>query len=126
MSVKKTLFLISGFISLGFGILGIFLPVLPTTPFLLLAAALFARSSDRWYQKLITHPQLGSYIRNFREYKAIPLKVKIYSISLMWIAILCSAFFAVHNWWIRGVLFAIAIGVSIHIASFKTLKKTEN
>lgn len=112
-----------GFISLGLGILGIFLPVLPTTPFLLLTAALFAKSSDYWYQKLITHPKLGPYIIQFREKRAIPLKVKISTIALLWITIGCSAIFAVSKLWLRILLLAIAIAVSLHIASFKTLEK---
>jgi uncharacterized membrane protein YbaN (DUF454 family) len=120
--VKKALFTTLGFLFLGLGILGIFLPVLPTTPFLLLTAILFAKSSDRWYQKLITHPTLGSYILNFREHRSIPLKVKITTISLLWITIGCSALFAVSQLWLRILLLGIALGVSVHVASFKTEK----
>ena len=75
----KVLLTILGLLSLGLGILGIFLPVLPTTPLLLLAAALFLRSNRRLYHWLMNHPKLGTYIRNFIEHKAIPLRVKIIS-----------------------------------------------
>ena len=70
-----------GVLSLSIGIAGIFLPLVPTTPLLLLAAALFCRSSPKLYDWLLAHPVFGTYIRNYRENKAIPLKVKIVSIT---------------------------------------------
>ena len=75
----KTICIILGTISLGLGILGIFLPLLPTTPFLLLTAALYFKGSPRLYQWLLNHKYFGTYIRNFRENKAIPLLVKTHS-----------------------------------------------
>ncbi len=119
------MYVILGWIAIGAGFLGIFLPVLPTTPFLLLAAALFFRGSPRLYGWLTNHKTLGPYIRNFRENKAIPLHAKIVSVCMMWTAILLSAFLAVDVWWLRITLFAIAIGVTIHILSFKTMKNEE-
>ena len=65
---------------------------------------------------------LGSYIRNFRENKAIPLRAKIISVSLIWITILNCIFFIVPYWWLKAVLLLIAAGTSYHILSFKTLK----
>jgi uncharacterized membrane protein YbaN (DUF454 family) len=112
-----------GSIALGLGVLGIFLPVLPTTPFLLLAAALYCKGSPRLYNWLLASKHLGPYIRNFREHRAIPLRVKIVSISMMWTAIGLSAFWAVNVWWLRVVLFAIAAAVTWHILSFRTLPK---
>jgi uncharacterized membrane protein YbaN (DUF454 family) len=119
----KKLFIVLGFISVALGFLGIFLPLLPTTPFLLLSAYLFAKSSVRWHNWLLNHKRLGVYIRQFQVDKSIPLRIKIISISMLWITITCSAFFAVDKLGIRLLLFAIAIGVSIHILSFKTTKK---
>lgn len=84
----KVLYILFGTLSLALGIIGIFLPLLPTTPFLLLTAALYVRSSPRLYNRLLHHKYLGSYIRNFRENKAIPLRAKIISVSLIWITIL--------------------------------------
>ncbi len=122
--MKKTIFILIAVISLLLGIIGMFVPILPTTPFLLLSAALFARSSKKYYDWLLNHKYLGPYIRNFREDKSIPLRVKIISISLLWITILTSVFFAAAGkLWLQLVLIAIAIGVSIHILSFKTKKK---
>lgn len=117
----KVLLTVLGVISLGLGILGIFLPVLPTTPFLLLSAALFAKSSDKLYDWLINHKILGDYIKNFREHKSIPLRVKIISVSIMWGVMLGTVFFAVNDkLWLQIILLAIAIGVTIHILSYKT------
>jgi uncharacterized membrane protein YbaN (DUF454 family) len=119
----KTVYIILGSVSLGLGILGVFLPVLPTTPFLLLTAALYLKGSPRLYEWLINHKYLGPYIRNFRENKAIPLRAKIVSVTMLWVTILLSAFLAVHVWWLRILLICIAICVTWHILSFKTLRK---
>lgn len=116
------LYVILGSVSLALGILGIFLPLLPTTPFLLLTATLYFKSSPRLYGWLINHKQFGPYIRNFRENRAIPLRVKIFSVSLLWLTILYSAFFVVPHIWLKVVLIVVAAGVTRHILSFKTLK----
>lgn len=68
----KTLYIALGTLSLALGILGIFLPLLPTTPFLLLTAALYFKSSPRLYNWLLNQKHLGPYIRNFRENKSHP------------------------------------------------------
>ncbi|MDR1557846.1 MAG: YbaN family protein [Tannerellaceae bacterium] len=120
----RYLLIFIGIISLALGILGIFLPILPTTPFLLLSAALFARSSERLYRQLLDHRVLGSYIRGFLEEKAIPLRIKILSIAVMWLTMVCCIFFAAKGrFWLQAVLFAIAAGVTLHILSYKTTKK---
>jgi uncharacterized membrane protein YbaN (DUF454 family) len=117
------LYIVLGGVSLGLGILGIFLPVLPTTPFLLLTATLWMRGSPRLHGRLMASKHLGPYIRNFREQRAIPLRAKMVSVAMLWAAILASAFLAVGVWWLRMVLFAVAAAVTWHILSFKTLKK---
>ncbi len=119
----KILLITLGCISLGLGILGIFLPLLPTTPFLLLSASLFAKSSDKLYNKLMQHKYFGPYIENFRVHKSIPLHGKIIAVSLIWITITYSALVVVPLLWVKILLFVIAIAVSIHILSFKTTKK---
>ena len=111
-----------GLISLGLGILGAFLPVLPTTPFLLLAATLFLKSNEGLYNWLMNHPKLGPYIRNFLEHKAIPLRVKVVSVSLVWITLLYCAICVAEHWALRCLFIAIAAAVSVHILSYKTLK----
>jgi len=122
--ILKIILTIAGLISFGLGIAGMFLPILPTTPFILLAAALFARSSDKFYRKLMEHRIFGSLVRNFREEKAIPLHVKIYAVSLLWITILATVFFALSGKYLLQILLvSIATGVTIHILSYKTKKK---
>lgn len=121
--LKKYLLIIAGFTCVGLGILGMFLPILPTTPFLLLAAAAFGKSSDRAYHWLMTNKWFGSYIANYHAGRGIPLRVKISSISFLWITILTSAIFFVDNIYIKTLLIVIAIGVTIHISSVKTKRK---
>ena len=118
----KTVYVILGSVSLALGTLGIFLPLLPTTPFYLLTAWLYMRSSEKLYNKVMNNKYFGSIVRNFQEDKSISLKTKILTISMLWITILLSAFLAVTVWWIRLLLFAIAIGVTIHILSYRTTK----
>ena len=115
--------LIAGTFFVGLGVLGIFLPLLPTTPFLLLAAACYVRSSKRFYNWLLNNKWFGRYIKNYQEKKGVPLKVKILSISLLWITIIFSAVFIVHILFVRIILILIAIGVTIHILSIRTLKQ---
>jgi len=120
---SKKLLIIAGTLLVGVGILGIFVPVLPTTPFLLLAAACYARSSQRFYHWLLNNRWFGSYIRNYREGRGIPLKIKVWTLALLWITILCSAVFAVQWFPVKLILILIAIGVSIHILSIRTLRQ---
>ena len=89
----KWLLVFFGLISLGLAILGIFLPVLPTTPLLLLSAALFLRSHKGLYDWLMNHPKLGPYIQNFMIHKSIPLKIKVLSVSMVWLTLLNCAIF---------------------------------
>ena len=118
--LMKWLLTILGLLSLGLGILGIFLPVLPTTPLLLLAAALFVRSHKGLYDWLLNHPKLGPYISNFLIHKSIPLHVKIVSISMIWITLLNCAIFIAEHWALRAFFILLAIAISIHILSYKT------
>ncbi|MBQ5752320.1 MAG: YbaN family protein [Bacteroidaceae bacterium] len=112
-----------GSVALVLGIVGIFLPVLPTTPFLLLAAALYLRSSQRLYEWLMSHKHLGPYIKNFRENKAIPLRVKIVSVTLVWVTLLYCAIFVAKEWWMSLIFITIATCVTMHILHYKTLRK---
>ena len=118
----KYLLIILGSISLALGVIGIFLPLLPTTPFLLLSATLYVRSSEQLYQWLINQKHLGSYIRNFREHKAIPLRAKTISISMVWITLIYCTISVSEEIWVKIVFILLATGVSIHILSYKTLK----
>ena len=118
----KYLLIILGTVSLVLGVIGIFRPLLPTTPFLLLSAALYVRSSEYLYNWLIRQKYLGTYIRNFREHKAIPLRAKIISVTLVWVTLLYCAINISENIILSIILLTLAIAVSWHILSYKTLK----
>ena len=122
----KTLGAILGSFFLGLGIVGVFVPLLPTTPLLLLAAALYVRSSPRLYAWLLNQKHLGPYIRNFRENRAIPLQAKIVSVSLISLTMGYCIFRVVDAWWWAQLgLFLLVVGTSWHILSFATLRKKE-
>lgn len=114
---------IAGVLFLGLGIVGIFVPLLPTTPFLLLAAACFVRGSPKLYRWLIGHKWFGAYIRSYREFHAITLRAKVVSLVLLWAVIGYSAVRVVEAWWLRALLAVIAVGVSVHLLSLKTLTR---
>jgi len=121
--LSRLALILAGNFFVALGILGIFLPLLPTTPFLLLAAACYIRSSERFYNWLMNNKWLGNYIKNYREKKGIPLKVKVLSLSFLWLTIGYSVFFVVNIFLLRVILILIAIGVTIHILSIRTLKQ---
>lgn len=79
----RLLFLSLGWLFVGLGVLGAFLPLLPTTPFLLLAVACFTRSSPRLEAWLLNHPRFGPPLRNWREKGAIPRRAKVLAVSMM-------------------------------------------
>lgn len=121
--VRASLF-IAGTFLLALGAIGIFLPILPTTPFLLLSAACYLRSSERMHKWLLNNRWFGKYIRNYQEGKGIPLKTKIFAMTVLWVAILYSAFIALDEILIAQIaLLTIALGVSVHLVRLPTLKK---
>jgi len=121
--MKKYLLISAGFASLSLGVLGIFLPVLPTTPFLLLSAAFFLKSSKSLYNRLTGHKILGGYIKNYLKYRAVTLKSKIISIITLWAVIGMTVIFFTSNLWLRIALIIIAMSVTAHLIKLKTLTK---
>ncbi|OGO00154.1 MAG: hypothetical protein A2Y90_00010, partial [Chloroflexi bacterium RBG_13_52_12] len=122
----KRLFILAGTILMIIGIIGIFVPVLPTTPFLLLAAACYARGSDRLYRWLLNNRVFGGYIRSYVEGRGMPLKIKLFSILLLWITIGLTVTLGVEHIAIRIGLILIAIGVTLHISLIKAKSRKEN
>ena len=121
----RIILILIGSVSFALGVLGIFLPMLPTTPFLLLSAAAWLKASPSLYEWLLNHKVFGEYIRNFREHRAIPLRVKIISVSMVWLTIGYCIIAVVDEWWWAQLLMALlAIAISWHILSYKTLKKS--
>ncbi len=121
--LSKTLYSIAGTICLALGIIGIILPILPTTPFLLLSAACYSRSSEKFYNWLLNNRIFGSYIRNYREGMGMSVKSKIFSISMLCITIIISILFFITIIWIQIILLIIATCVSTHIASIRPKDK---
>lgn len=116
----RGLLIAAGWLSVALGVIGIFLPVLPTTPFLLLAAACFARSSEHFYRWLVHHPRLGPWIRDYLNGDGIPLRGKVYALALMWTSILFSCWL-VPLVWARVGMLGSAVLVSLYILRQKTL-----
>ena len=111
-----------GTVSLGLGMAGIFLPLLPTTPFLILAAILFAKSSKKLHHWIMHNRLFGKYIKNYVSGGGIPLGAKIVIIALLWITIGISAVFAVSAAALRIILALVAVGVTVHIVTVRTLR----
>lgn len=120
--LKKYLLISIGSISLVLGIFGVLIPLLPTTPFLLLTSFCYIRSSDRLYRWLINHKIFGEYIYNYITYKAVKKSIKISGLIFLWIT-LVSSMLVVANVHVRIFLFIVGIGVSIHLVKLKTLDK---
>lgn len=119
----KYFYLISGFLLVIIGVIGIFLPVLPTTIFLILASACFVKSSPKANEWLRNHKILGIYIKNYQDKSGLTVRAKIFNITFLWIMILLSAFYLTEVWYIKLILIGIAVGVTIHLLMIKT--KTE-
>ena len=122
--LMKALLVTLGTLSVGLGVLGIFLPLLPTTVFLLLAAACYARSSDRFYFWLINHRWLGSYIRNHYEGRGMRRRDKVVTLIALWAGIGATAIWSVEAIWLRVVLVGIALAVTIHVAKLKAFEES--
>lgn len=114
--LMRALLIVCGTLCVALGTLGIFLPLLPTTVFLLLAAACYARSSERFYRRLIESRWLGAYIRNHREGRGMRRRDKIVTLVMLWAGIGATAIWSVDALWLRLLLAGIAIAVTAHVA----------
>ncbi|KPU42887.1 inner membrane protein YbaN [Oxobacter pfennigii] len=119
-SIKKYLLVFLGSLSLALGVAGIIIPLLPTTPLLLLASYCYLRSSKRLYNWLINHKVFGKYILYYLTYKAIPKKTKITAIFFLWSTLIISMIL-VSSLHIRLFLILVGIGVTVHLMMLKTL-----
>jgi uncharacterized membrane protein YbaN (DUF454 family) len=123
--LKRRLLFIAGTLALAIGILGIVIPILPTTPFLLLAAACYIRSSQRFHNWLLNNRLLGVYIKNYIEGKGMSRRAKVFTVTLLWITIGLSIWFAAQSVVIRIILILVAAGVTTHIIRIKTFQGEE-
>jgi uncharacterized membrane protein YbaN (DUF454 family) len=119
----KLLLIVMGSVFLGLGFLGIFTPGLPTTPFLLLAAGCYVRSSDRLYSWLLRHKLFGKYIHNFRETRSIPLRSKIISLIIMWIMICLSIFVFIKNFPVKIIIALLGVIGTFVLLSIPTSRR---
>ena len=116
---SRWLLILGGTVFMGVGILGIFLPLLPTTPFLLLAAYLYSRSSERFYRWLIGNRLLGGYIRRYRDGRSMTRWHKALTLAFLWLGIGLSIAFVGPDLWARLLLGVVAVGVTAHIVMLK-------
>lgn len=107
--------LLCGWLALGLGVLGIALPVLPTTPFLLLAAACFLRSSKGLYAWLVSSPRFGPHINDYLEERRLQRRTKVVALVMLWVSVLSSAYFFVDLFAVDLLLIAIAAVVSVYL-----------
>lgn len=108
-NLKKILFISLGTLSLAIGIIAIFVPGLPTTAFLLLTAALYMRSSDKLYNKLLSNKYVGPYILEFRTNKGMTKRTKLHAIGTMWFMIAISTIFMVQDTLVRTIIIAVGL-----------------
>ncbi len=104
-----------GTVCLGLGILGAVLPLLPTTPFILLSAACYARASDRFYNWLLNNRLFGPMIREWRRHRSIPFRVKVVSIVLMVLTLGVSIVLFVPNPYLQSALAALGVGLAVYL-----------
>jgi len=118
--IVRIILIIAGSLFVGIGVIGIFVPLLPTTVFFILAAACFVRSSEKMYNWLLENKHFGHYIKSYMENRAMPKKAKVMSITMMWVTMGLSASFIPLNY-VKLLLLVIAIGVTSYILSLKTI-----
>lgn len=114
-NMLKILYQVGGSISIGLAMTGLFLPVLPTTPFVLLAIFLFGKSQPEKIQEIMQHPRLGPFVQDYLDPQGIPMKSKIKALLVLWFSILISVTFFIPLIAIKMLILSIASMVSIWI-----------
>ncbi len=120
METKRLFFLSVGSTLLGIGVIGIIIPFLPTTPFILDSAFFYGKSSKRLDNWISNSPYFGSYIENYKTKNGVPLNVKLTSIGFLWLTLVVSAFLFSNTWYIPLILIIVGMAVTLHIALIKT------
>ena len=125
MDVRKALLIFVGTVCVGLGVLGMFLPLMPTTVFLLMAAYCYSRSSDKFHNWLLNNRWLGKYIKNYKTGEGISIRQKVTTIAILWASIGFSIWFVAASFWPTLFLSAVLIGVTIHLLWIKTARAEE-
>jgi hypothetical protein len=113
----------AGSLALALGALGVFLPLLPTTPLLLLAAFCYARGSHRFHAWLTERSPFAGYISAYRDGRGVPVLQKVLTLVALWGTITATALLAVERVWLRLVLLAVAAGVTVHVLSLPVRRR---
>lgn len=122
--VNKKFFFILGWFAVALGIIGAILPLMPSTVFFILAAWFFAKSSEKFYNRIITDPYVGEHVRNFLEKKGMPLRAKFVSITMLFLTIALSIYLIPRRPFLVVLLLSIAFGVAGYIISLNTIEKS--
>ena len=117
--VRRILLVIAGSLFLALGLVGIVVPVLPTTPFLILAALCYARGSVGCYRWLVTNRVFGRYLDDYLNGRGVPWRVRAAALAFLWGVITATAVLWVGALWLWILLFVIAVGVSVHLVMLK-------
>jgi uncharacterized membrane protein YbaN (DUF454 family) len=123
INLKRKLFFTAGVLFTAIGTIGIFLPILPTTPFFLLAAACFVRSSQKAYNWLLSNRFFGTYLKNYLEKRGMTSRMKVFTIILMWTAIIFSIITVVDSVVIRILFIVLGMGVTAHLITLKNIRE---
>ena len=122
MDIRKALLIFAGTLCVVLGVLGMFLPLLPTTVFLLLAAYCYSHSSEKFHNWLLDNRWCGAYIRNYKAGKGISLRQKASTILVLWASIIFSMWLLAAGFWLNLLMIAIALGVTMHLILLKTYR----
>ena len=123
--MKRHLLIISGWLSIALGLMGIVLPLLPTTPFILLAAACFARSSPRFHHWLLSHRSMGPIVQQYQQGQGISLVVRRRALTLLWLGMVLSMW-VIGQWWAVALLCTIGTATTIYLCRLPVAPPIEN
>jgi uncharacterized membrane protein YbaN (DUF454 family) len=121
--MMRGIYIVVGTIALVIGAIGLFLPVIPTTPLVILAAACYYRGSERLHEWILSSKWFGETIKNYQAGRGLTRDTKARAISMMWAMILISAWFFVSNLFVRVAMIGVAVGVTVYLVRLPTLER---
>ena len=121
----RLLLVVAGTMSVALGVIGIFVPLLPTVPFLLLAAYCYARSSDKFHNWLLNSKPFGKLISDYRAGKGVPVSVKVASITFLWLVIGYTTIWTIETMLMKAVIMAAGVAVTVHLLMLKSHRRAD-